>query len=167
MDRSQVGRAGELAVQLYALVTAAGELDLYSPVVDDDHVDLVAGVRGGEPALGLQVKTTDSLDRDGLVEARASYPAGHVRDDASFLYVVVFLQTVRMDTLWVIGSPDFNRLAYRSVLGNREVLEFRASPARDDAFSEFRVDPMQLGSTLLTRIEESPAPPKWLVALRA
>jgi hypothetical protein len=76
MDKSQIGRAGELAVELYALVTSAGEIDIYSPVVDDDHIDLVAGPRGGEPVLGIQVKTTPGLDRDGLVEARASYEAG-------------------------------------------------------------------------------------------
>jgi hypothetical protein len=45
MDKSQIGRAGELAIELYALVTSGGEVDIYSPVVDDDHVDLVAGPR--------------------------------------------------------------------------------------------------------------------------
>jgi len=35
MDKSQIGRAGELAIELYTLVTAGGEVDIYSPVVDD------------------------------------------------------------------------------------------------------------------------------------
>ena len=165
MDKSQVGRAGELAVELYALVTSAGELDIYSPVVDDDHVDLVAGIRGGPPTLGIQVKATDNLDRAGLVEARASYPIGRVRDDANFLYAVVLLQAVRIEALWIMRSPDFNRLAYRNVNGGREVLEFRASPGRNDVFSTFRIDPMQLGPALIARIAESPKPPKWLIAL--
>ena len=72
MDKSQIGRAGELAIELYTLVTADGEVDIYAPVVDDDHVDLVAGIRGGPPTLGIQVKTTPSLDHSRLVEARAS-----------------------------------------------------------------------------------------------
>jgi len=165
MDKSQLGRAGELAIELYALITAAGALDIYSPVVDDDHVDLVAGVRGGQPTLGIQVKATDSLDRGGLVEARASYPVGKVRDDANFIYSVVLLQAVRIEAVWIIRSPDFNGLVYRSVSGGREVLEFRASPVRNDIFSAFRIDPMQLGPALLARIAESPKPPKWLLAL--
>ena len=33
-DKSQIGRACELAIELYALVTARGEVDIYSPVVD-------------------------------------------------------------------------------------------------------------------------------------
>ena len=29
MDKSQIGRAGELAIEVYALVTARGEVDIY------------------------------------------------------------------------------------------------------------------------------------------
>ena len=165
MDKSQVGRAGELAVELYALVTSRGELDIYSPVVDDDHVDLVAGIRGGPPTLGIQVKTTPSLDRSGLVEARASYPSGHVREHPNFLYAVVLLDAVRIEAMWLIGSSDFNRLAYRIVDGGREVLEFRGKPTGDDAFQSFLVDPMQIGPAIITSIQKSPHSPQWLVAL--
>jgi hypothetical protein len=31
MDTSQIGRADELAIELYTLVTAHGEVDIYSP----------------------------------------------------------------------------------------------------------------------------------------
>ncbi len=165
MDKSQVGRAGELAIELYMLVTAGGEVDIYTPVVDDDHVDLVAGIRGGPPTLGIQVKTTPSLDHSGLVEARASYPSGHVREDPNFLYAIVLLNAVRIEAIWLIRSPDFNRLAYRIVDSGREILEFRGRPSGDDAFSTFRIDPMQVGPTLFSWIGESPHPPQWLVAL--
>ena len=105
MDKSQIGRAGELAIELYVLVTSGGEVDIYAPVVDDDHVDLVAGIRGGDPTLGIQVKTAPSLDRSGVVEARASYPLGHVRDDHNFLYAVVLLDAVRIETMWSSAVP--------------------------------------------------------------
>jgi hypothetical protein len=165
MDKSQIGRAGELAVELYALVTSGGDIDIYSPIVDDDHIDLVAGARGGEPILGIQVKTTPGLDRDGLVEARASYEAGKVREDANFLYAIVLLDGVRIQALWIIPSPELNHLAYRIAEHGREVLELRASPSGDDSFSAFRIDPMQLGNSLLTFIGKSGPPPQWLRAL--
>jgi hypothetical protein len=145
LNKSQIGRAGELAIELYALVTSGGEVDIYSPVVDDDHVDLVAGLRGGPPALGIQVKTTPRLDRSGLVEARASYPVGQIREDPNFLYAVVLLDGVRIEAVWLIRSPDFNRLAYRIVDNGRELLEFRGRPSGDDAFATFRIDPLQIG----------------------
>lgn len=165
MDKSQVGRAGELAVELYALVTSGGELDIYSPVVDDDHVDLVAGIRGGPPTVGIQVKTTPSVDRSGLVEATASYPLGHVREHPSFLYAVVLLDAVRIEAMWLIGSADFNRLAYRIADGGREVLEFRGKPGGDDAFQNFLIDPMQIGPAIISSIRQAPQAPTWLVAL--
>jgi hypothetical protein len=167
MDKSQIGRAGELAIELYTLVTADGEVDIYAPIVDDDHVDLVAGIRGGPPTLGIQVKATPSLDHSGLVEARASYPVGRIRDDPNFLYAVVLLDAVRIEAMWLMRSGDFNRLAYRIVDGGREILEFRGRPSGDDAFSTFRVDPMQIGPALMTCISESPHAPQWLVALTA
>jgi hypothetical protein len=165
MDKSQIGRAGELAIELYALVTSGGEVDIYSPVVDDDHVDLVAGIRGGPPTLGIQVKTTPKLDRSGLVESRASYPMGHVRDDSNFLYAIMLLDGVRIETMWLIRSPDFNRLAYRIVDTGREVLEFRGRPSGGDPYETFRIDPLQIGPAIITAIRESPHPPQWLARL--
>ena len=39
MDHTELGRAGELAMDLYAMVSSDGELQLFTPVADDDHVD--------------------------------------------------------------------------------------------------------------------------------
>ena len=137
LDKTQIGRAGELALSLYALITSDGGLEVFSPLTDDDHVDLVAGLRGGLPAIGLQVKTSDAVDAHGLVEARASFPDGQARDDPAFLYAIVLLHAVQIHALWIVPSPDFNRLAYRVRDKGRDVLEFRASPANPDPFARF------------------------------
>jgi hypothetical protein len=42
MDKTELGRAGELALALYAMVSSDGELQLFTPVADDDHVDATA-----------------------------------------------------------------------------------------------------------------------------
>jgi hypothetical protein len=165
LDTSQLGKAGELALTLYALITSEGQVELYSPVVDDDHVDLVGAIRGGLPVVGLQVKTENHLDKDGQVEARASYPLGAVREDAAFLYAVLLLESVQIRVVWLVPSPAFNRLAYRATTAGREVLEFRAHPHRQDRFSTFQVDPLQLGSALMARMSMMPSTPEWLLPL--
>ena len=165
MDKSQLGRAGELALTLYALVTSNGEVELYQPVVDDDHVDLVGAIRGGLPKIGIQVKTAGALDKDGQVEARASFPLDDVRDDAAFVYAILLLDSVRIRTAWLIPSPDFNRLAYRHADARHVDLEFRAYPQRADDFSSFRVDPLQLGAALSSKIRTETYTPDWLVSL--
>jgi hypothetical protein len=99
MDKTQVGRAGELALALYAMVTSDGELQLFTPVADDDHVDATAGRRGGVPAIAIQVKTTPGVDRTGLAEAKADYPVGRIREHPAFLYAVLLLSSVTIETL--------------------------------------------------------------------
>jgi hypothetical protein len=165
LDTSQLGRAGELALTLYALITSKGQVELYSPVVDDDHVDLVGAIRGGLPAIGLQVKTGDHLDKAGQIEARASYPHGTVREDPAFVYAVMLLESVQIRAAWLVPSPDFNQLAYRTTAAGHEVLEFRAYPNRPDKFSAFQVDPLQLGPALMSRMTAMPSTPEWLLPL--
>ncbi len=118
MDKTQLGRAGELAIALYSIVSSDGELQLFTPVADDDHIDATAGRRGGMPAIAIQVKTAREVDRNGSVEA-----------------------------------TDFNRLAYRHTAGDREILEFRGDPVRDDRYSSFRLAPLDIGPRLLSVID--------------
>lgn len=153
MDKTQLGRAGELAIALYSMVSSNGELQLFTPVADDDHVDATAGRRGGVPAIAIQVKTAGGLDRNGLAEAKADYPVGHVREHRAFLYAVLLLASVRIDALWLVPSPDFNRLAYRHTAGDREILEFRGDPIRNDHYSTFLVPPLEIGPRLLSVID--------------
>ncbi len=153
MDKTELGRVGELAMALYAMVSSDGELQLFTPVADDDHVDATAGRRGGLPAIAIQVKTASAVDRDGLVEAKADYPAGHVREHRAFLYTVLLMASVTIEAAWLVPSPDFNRLAYRHLDGDREILAFRGDPLRNDRYSTFRVPPLELGPRLLSAID--------------
>jgi hypothetical protein len=153
MDKTELGRAGELAMALYSMVSSDGELQLFTPVADDDHVDATAGRRGGVPAIAIQVKTAREVDRTGSVEATADYPAGRVREHPAFLYAVLLLPSVGIQAAWLVPSPDFNRIAYRRTAGDREILEFRGDPAQDDRYSRFRVPPLEIGPRLLSMID--------------
>lgn len=148
-----MGRVGELALALYAMVSSDGALELFTPVSDDDHVDVTAGRRGGLPSIAIQVKAAPKPDPDGLVEATASYAAGHIREHPAFLYAVLLMDSAAIKAVWVAPSPDFNQLAYRVPKKGAEVLEFRAYPDREDRWSRFRVPAMQLGPHLLELID--------------
>jgi hypothetical protein len=156
VDHTELGRAGELALDLYAMVSSDGELQLFTPVADDDHVDATAGRRGRMPAIAIQVKTVREVDRDGLVEAKADYAAGKIREHPAFLYAVLLLPSVTIECAWLIPSPDFNRLVYHVVSGDRELLEFRGDPSRDDRYATFRVPPLEIGPHLLAVIDSLP-----------
>ena len=163
MDHTQLGRAGELALALYALVTSDGEIQLYTPVADDDHTDATAGRRGRVPAIAIQVKTARDVDKAGQVEAKADFPAGQVREHPAFFYAVLLLRSVSIGTLWLVPSPDFNRLADRRVIGAREIVHFFGSPEKEDRWSPYRVPPLELGARLLQVIDAQEVPlPKHL-----
>jgi hypothetical protein len=164
MDRTQIGRAGELALALYAMVTSDGALELFTPVSDEDHVDVTIGLRGSIPAIAVQVKTSPAVDRNGMVEARAEFAPDHVREHPAFLYAVLLMSSVSVTSSWIVPSPDFNRLAYRSDRDGRIGLEFRAHPAGTDSWSPFRVVPLELGPHLVAVIGSLPEtiPPEFI-----
>lgn len=153
MNRTQMGRVGELALALYAMVSSDGALELFTPVSDDDHVDITIGRRGAIPSIAIQVKAAPQPDPHGVVEANASFPVGDVREHPAFLYALVLMDRAVINTAWVVPSHDFNRLAYRIVKSDAEVLEFRAYPDRDDKWWRYRVPPMELGPHLLSVID--------------
>jgi hypothetical protein len=88
-----------------------------------------------------------------MVEARASYPTGKIREHPAFLYAVLLLSSVTIEAIWVVPSPDFNRLVYRTRGPRQEILQFRAYPSREDRFSSFRVPPLDVGPRLLAVID--------------
>jgi hypothetical protein len=63
------------------------------------------------------------------------------------------MSSVSIQSAWLIPSPDLNRIAYRHTAGDREILEFRGDPLRDDRYSGFRVPPLEIGPRLLTMID--------------
>jgi hypothetical protein len=138
------------------MVTSDGALELFTPVSDEDHVDVTIGLRGSIPAIAVQVKTSPHLDKNDLVEARAEYPENEVREHPAFLYAVMLMRSVTIRCAWIVPSPDFNRLAYRSHHVGRLALEFRASPNRDDVWSPYRVAPLELGPHLARLIASLP-----------
>jgi len=140
---------------LYAMVSSDGELQLFTPVADDDHVDATAGRRGGVPAIAIQVKTASEVDRYGLVEAKADYRVGYVREHPAFLYVVLLMNSITVEVAWLLPSTYFNRLAYKHIDGDREILAFRGDPGRNDSYSKFRVPPLELGPRLLSFIDSN------------
>src|ERR1700682_4430169 len=153
MDHTQLGRAGELPLDLYAMGSSDGELQLFTPVRDDGHVDATAGRRGDVPAIAIQVKTVREVDRGGLVEAKADYPVGHVREHPAFLYAVLLLPSVAIESAWLISSTDFNRTAYHVPSEDRDILESQGAQSPETRSATFGVPPLEIGPHLLAVID--------------
>jgi hypothetical protein len=162
---TQRGIAGEELFSAVVTLTSDGNLELFKPLVDDDHTDVTAGERGKVPALAIQVKTALSLDVQGLAVAKMYFPdSEQPREHPAFVYAVIYVVDATIDTAWIVPSADFNGLAYRGKgpHGKGMELEFMASPVRDDRWARFRCKRMELGSHLVRLIDSLPqgAPPR-------
>jgi hypothetical protein len=162
---TQRGIAGEELFSACVMLTSDGDLELFKPLVDDDHTDVSAGKRGTLPALAIQVKTALSLDRQGLAVARMSFPGGQPREHPAFVYAIAYVLEATIETAWIVPSADFNSLAYsgKGPRGKGLELQFMASPTRHDKWAAFRCGRLELGSKLIEFIDSLPAgaPPRF------
>ena len=78
MDKTQLGRAGELAVALYSMVTSDGDLELFAPVADDDHIDATAflGDRSPRSLVGARAGKDSCKCSDGRLSDLVSMRTG-------------------------------------------------------------------------------------------
>lgn len=165
LTATQRGTAGEQLFAACVTLSSDGELELFKPLTDDDHTDVSAGHRGGVPALAIQVKTALTLDRKKLAVARMRFPEGSPREHPAFVYAIVYVPDLTIESAWLVPSADFNRLCYRGAgRGGRGIeLQFMASPARGDHWAPYRSTRFDLGQGLIALIDALPTvPPRWV-----
>ena len=164
----QAGRIGEYLLAVYAMLTSNGALVPFQVDADDDHRDLVVAVKGKSAFASLQAKACFELGSSGFVQSNATYFAGSIPSDPSWIYVVVLVLDLAPIVWWVVPAPDFNRLTSHSpAREGREVeLHFRAYPDREDSFAAFRVATRDLGPRLLELIAALPPNTKPLPGAR-
>lgn len=165
LTATQRGTAGEQLFAACVTLSSDGELELFKPLTDDDHTDISAGRRGSVPALAIQVKTALTLDRKKVAVARMSFPEGAPREHPAFVYAIVYVRDLGIESAWLVPSADFNRLCYRGVgrHGKGIELQFMASPARDDHWAPYRRARFEVGPGLIALINSLPSgSPPWM-----
>lgn len=148
MSDAQAGVLGESLFAAYCLRTTGGELEVYRPLTDDDHRDFEVNRKTGFGSAWVQVKTAVHAN-GGRILAHTSFKAQPLESPA-FVYAVLYVPDLTIETAWLVPSADFNRLTYhehdrRGGTG----LTMEASLSGDDAWSPFRVPPRDLGPRLL------------------
>jgi len=155
-----MGRVVEDLVEAYALISSRGRLTSSRPSSDVDHKDFIFDERGGYRNIYLQVKGVTQTNVLGQVRMHVSYPVGSVLSNRRFLYLFCLLDVklMRITRMWLIPSPDFNRLAPRpKAKPGRVDLAFVAG-ARSK-WDRYLVTPEELGLRLIKVVEKSPATP--------
>jgi hypothetical protein len=152
LEGSALGTLVELMVEAEILAGSEGRLIPSRLEPDVDHRDLVVADVGGFGALWLQVKGTTHPDHEGRVVAFANYRVDSIPESPRLLYLVclVDLHQHILDRLWLVPSPDFNRLAYRENAADarRITLQFSCRAAGDERWDSFEVSRLELADRL-------------------
>lgn len=152
----RMGKAAELLVAASCMLSTRGELNVAMSLVDDEGVDLVFHRRGDGHALAVQVKarTSDSKRvRAESVSALVRAATFRPRPDFDLLVVAVDVAKAALLAAWLVPSEVFAAQTGPPTKTGR--LRFYASlkPTGRDRWTDFRVDPCELGARILARLD--------------
>ena len=166
LSRVQKGAVGQFAFLITALVTGKGQVEVYTPAIDNEGRD--AEIRRHlkpAPAIGIQVKVTFSLRSNGYrakyLLLRFALPENRVQNDPRLWYLLAAFDGPQLrldDPLFLVPAPVFHKLARRQMWKGRIRFAVSASmaPGSRDQWSRYRVAPKDLGKRLLEIIDEVP-----------
>ena len=166
LSRVQKGAVGQFEFLVTALVTGKGQVEVYTPAIDNEGRD--AEIRRHlkpAAAVGIQVKITFSLRSNGYrakyLLLRFALPANRVQNDSRLWYLLAAYDGPHLrwhDPLFLVPAKIFHKLARRQVWKGRIRFSFSASmePGSRDEWSPYRVAPKDLGNRLLEIIDEAP-----------
>ena len=166
LSRVQKGAVGQFEFLVTALVTGKGQVEVYTPAIDNEGRD--AEIRRHlkpAAAVGIQVKITFSLRSNGYrakyLLLRFALPANRVQNDSRLWYLLAAYDGPHLrwhDPLFLVPAKIFHKLARRQLWKGRIRFSFSASmePGSRDEWSPYRVAPKDLGNRLLEIIDEAP-----------
>jgi len=153
------GYIGERLAEVYAIVTSGGKLTSFRPGADVDHKDLIFDERGRNRNVYVQVKCAQAARPNGLFAFRANYPAGDINSSARFVYVLCHLDVTKiaLTHVWLVSSPDFNRLANRTRQHSGFALLANPGLNKHNKWNRYLIAPEELGPRLLDIAQHAPA----------
>jgi hypothetical protein len=149
-----MGRVIEDLVEAYALVSARGRLTSSRPSADVDHKDFIFDERGGYRNIYLQVKGVTQFNILGQVSMHVEFRPDRLLSNPRFLYLFCLLdvKTMQFARMWLVPSPQFNRMAPRDrTKTGRVQLAFVAG--KKSKWDRFLIEPTELGVKLLEALQ--------------
>jgi hypothetical protein len=165
LSNVQKGAVGQFAFLATALVTGKGQVEVYSPVADNEGRD--AEVRRHlkpAPAISVQVKVAFSSPTMGgratYLEIRFQLPENRVQEDPRLWYFFAYYDERELrfhNPTFLIPSHVFNVIGREAISDGKVWFSINANvgPTSHDRWSPFRVSPKDLGDRLLNIIDKT------------
>ncbi|MEU3644643.1 hypothetical protein AB0E59_14790 [Lentzea sp. NPDC034063] len=152
-----MGKAAEHLVAATCILASRGKLNVATPLVDDEGIDLLFNGAGTEAILAVQVKarmsTSKRLRSDTFV-AFVGTKTFRPRLALDLLFVAVDVDRGAIIAAWLVPSVIFAELATESVTQGRFRFYASMKDGSRDRWQAHRLTPEELAPRLMARLRE-------------
>lgn len=151
----QKGQIIENRIAEIITLSSNGNLTCYTPNTDDDGIDLILNPKLKFQPLFIQVKGRFVLNGKATFIQNVGLKTFAVNKVFYLIFVYFNQVSLEVETLWLIPSEDFERIAYLKAAGKtyKSFYRFAANPkSNKDKWCQYRVEKSDIGQKLLNAI---------------
>jgi len=149
LSESQKGKVVEMLVAAHLILGSDGALNVSTPMVDDEGVDLVLSLAGEAKHLLLQVKSRFSLTGKGAYRAQVRRASFRPKKDLYLLFVYFDKEKGELgDTMWLIPTVDFKEKTKNQNIEKKYVV-FQTRFNSKDMWESYRLEKTMLPGRII------------------
>ena len=151
---SQKGRLAETLVGAYCVLGSNGVLNVSTPFVDDEGIDLIFNLKGGSRNLALQVKSRFTLTPSrGQFRTQVGKKTLVPRDELYLLFVSIDEKNCAIgDNLWFVLSTSFVCEVRRQRKTRPDYVFDSNFGAENDMWRKYRISKAELPQAIISAI---------------
>lgn len=134
----QLGAAAEIFSATRLVLDSGGRLSAFTPLVDDDAIDVTLLDKRMHASVGLQIKSWSFLSEDRPQTVQFDVRRATWREDRRLLLLAVAIDamTGRLEAAWLVPSDEVAAIA--NVRDQNMSLTPSAKPESQDRYSAYR-----------------------------
>ncbi len=155
LSESQKGRMAETLIAAHLVLGSDGLINVSTPLVDDEGVDLLLNLRDKSKHMLLQVKSRFGLSGKGSYIASLKRSSFKPSEELYILFAFIDLQKLELgETAWLVPSLEFKQRTSNQT-EERPILRFTSRfTSKKDMWVDFKMMKKELPQRIITIMEE-------------
>jgi hypothetical protein len=155
LSESRKGKVVETLIAAYLILGSDGAVNVSTPLVDDEGVDLVLNLSGEPKHLLLQVKSRFILTKKHTFRANIRRASFKEREDLYLLFVFYDKEEDGLGrTMWLVPSREFKDKT-KNQSEERRFIVFSSRFNSNDMWKNYRLDKTDLPDQIVTALKSS------------
>jgi hypothetical protein len=158
LSSRQKGAISENRVAEIITLASKGNISCFTPITDDDGLDLIISPKGAFKPLFLQIKSRFKLQKNGRFIQNVGFNTFSPHKSFYVLFLLFNEKTLEVDAIWLVPSLDFREKAYHKKEGKtyKSFYRIAANPntSSQDIWGEYLTDKTKLVDRIYAAINE-------------